>query len=77
MLLWARSACRIPSHTDRNRYRVANKLYTNLLRGYSSNLLKHKYITDLIKDKKKEHTLNLYYHSIAPKLIKLIHKEII
>ena len=29
-----------------------------------------------IKDKKKEHSLNLYYKKIAPKLIKLIKKEI-
>ena len=29
-----------------------------------------------IKDKKKEHSLNLYYRKIAPKLIKLIKEEI-
>ena len=30
-----------------------------------------------IKDKKKEHSLNLYFKKIAPKLIKLIKEEII
>jgi hypothetical protein len=30
-----------------------------------------------IKDKKKEHSLNLYFNSICPKLISYLHKEII
>ena len=42
-----------------------------------SNYSAHSIFNKTIKDKKKEHTLSLYYHSIAPKLIKLIYKEII
>ena len=42
-----------------------------------SNYSAYSVFNKTIKDKKKEQTLNLYFHVIAPKLIKLIHKEII
>ena len=41
--------------------------------SYSSN----SYFNKTIKDKKKEKSTNLYFKEIAPRLIKLIHKEII
>ena len=48
-------------------------LNDSLMSNYSSNSVFNK----TIKDKKKEKTTNLYFKEIAPRLIKLIHKEII
>ena len=42
-----------------------------------SNYSAHSFFNKTVKDKKKEKSLNLYYKAIAPKLIKMIHKEII
>ena len=42
-----------------------------------SNYSTHSVFNKTIKDKKKDQTLHLYFHVIAPKLIKLIRKEII
>ena len=48
-------------------------LNDSLMSNYSSNSVFNK----TIKDKKKERTTNLYFKEIAPRLIKLIRKEII
>ena len=48
-------------------------LNDSIMSNYSANSVFYK----TVKDKKKEQTLNLYFHVIAPKLIKLIRKEII
>ena len=42
-----------------------------------SNYSAHSFFNKTVKDKKKEKTLSLYFNVIAPKLIRLIHKEII
>ena len=42
-----------------------------------SNYSAHSVFNKTIKDKKKERTLNLYFNNIAPKLIRMIRKEII
>ena len=48
-------------------------LNDSLMSNYSANSVFYK----TIKDKKKEKTINLYYKEIAPRLIRLIRKEII
>jgi len=59
-----------------NQLSLADELLSlndSLMSNYSSNSVFNK----TIKDKKKEKSTNLYFKHIAPKLIKLIHKEII
>ena len=59
-----------------NQLSLADELLSlndSLMSNYSSNSVFNK----TIKDKKKEKSTNLYFKYIAPKLIKLIHKEII
>ena len=48
-------------------------LNDSIMSNYSAN----SFFNKTVKDKKKEQTLNLYFHTIAPKLIKIIRKEII
>ena len=59
-----------------NQLSLADELLSlndSLMSNYSSNSVFNK----TIKDKKKEKTTNLYFKEIAPRLIKLIRKEII
>ena len=59
-----------------NQLSLADELLSlndSLMSNYSSNSVFNK----TIKDKKKEQSINLYFKRIAPKLIKLIRKEII
>ena len=43
----------------------------------NSNYSEYSVFNKTIKDKKKEHSLNLYFKNICPKLISYLHKEII
>ena len=50
-----------------------NSLNDSIMSSYSAFSIFNK----TVKDKKKEHSLNLYFKKIAPRLIKLIKEEII